>query len=163
GLNKLVRGIVQEAVTAAQVLTQYTQNQIFQQIQPHIQFAEQQRNAVLADQYFSKNPNHRGLDPLIQAVHQQLLTEKFRAQTPQQLFDEVAKRVDELVNQLGVNPQGQGQQGQQSAMNVHQVQSQQAPTQQTRMSTLTRGGQGGTGAPSNSGSSKQSTAQRLFG
>src|SRR5690606_11313051 len=34
GLNKLVRGIVQEAVTAAQVLTQYTKIRFFNRFSP---------------------------------------------------------------------------------------------------------------------------------
>lgn len=153
-LNKLVEGSVKQAVTMAYHVLQDQMGQFNSRIQPYMSFADEQREQMLRNQYFAEFPDHKSLDPIIEQVHQQLKSSGYKPKNTKELFTEVGKRVNAIVDQLkaAAGVTGGGAQGATAgAQGGGQQQVQQQASQKPQMSSLKSGGQGGEPAGSSSG------------
>lgn len=157
-LNDVLQKVVRQAVTMSHVLLQDQQQQILQQVQPYMQFADTQRQVMLESSFYQQHPDLQASKPVVDAVLKQFQSQGVKFSDEKQLFDAVAQNTKAYLSQLV-------QLGQTAAPTLQgQQQTQNGGTPQgakPSMAALPRGGQGGAGA--SGGSGKVNTAQALFG
>lgn len=143
--QRMGSAMVKNAVTVAGIIIQDEVRKLQAWAQPHIEYAQAQQQGAAQAQYFSDNPTHVGLEPLVAQVAQQMATEKFKG-TPAETFKEVGKRVDALVSRLK-GPLTQPANGTAPAAPAAGA----VKPANTRMSTVSTGGQGGAGGAGGGG------------
>lgn len=135
-MQRIVSAAVKNAVTVSSVLMKDEYEKLMGTLNPHIQFAQEQQRVMTQNQYFSDNPTHVGLEPLVAQVAQQLVQSGFKG-SAKETFSEVAKRVNDLVAKLKIPTKTTEEGG-----TTPPTPTTSAPA---RMSTVTTGGQGGAG------------------
>ena len=155
------QAIVQNALTAANYLQQEQLQNLQQQLNPYMSFADQQREMALQQEFYGANPELKGMEVLVDSAIAQLQTTQKQYKSPQELFTDVKTLVQ---SHLAVMQGGQPQTAQPQSTAAPQPP--QTPVQQKpAMATLSTGGQGGAGQTAGSSSSTpgQNTAKKLFG
>jgi hypothetical protein len=138
-LQEIVSGAVKNAVTVATILMEDGRAKMMGELNPHIEFARQQQQLAAVHEYFEANPTHRGLDPLIGQVAEQLAKSGWgKGKSNKEVMGEVAKRVNDLATQLKVPLAASPA----AATTTVAPATETAPT---RMSTVMTGGQGNAG------------------
>lgn len=155
--GELTQAIVRQAVTMASYQVENTKRQLLEQFSqeygPARQFAIEQQEQRLKEEFFTSHPDLKGYDPLLVQVKDQLLREgqDFKGDK-QAVFKAVADRTRAIIKSLpGLNGQNQQQQPQNGS-----------PRPTGKMSTVSAGGQGGAGAGGGSASGAN-TAKSVFG
>jgi hypothetical protein len=141
--HKMGAAMVKNAVTVAGIIIQDEVRKLQAWAQPHVAYAQQQQANMAQAQYFTDNPTHVGLEPLVAQVAQQMTVEKFKG-TPAETFKEVGARVNALVARLKIPVTQPAANGTAPAAGV-------VKPAATRMSTVSTGGQGGAGGAGGSG------------
>lgn len=146
-LNDVLQGVARQAVTMSHYLIQEAAGGLQQKVAPYMQFADSQRELMLRETFFSRHPDLRGSDVIINAVMTQMAQSGTKFQNNEQLFDAVAQATKAQLSQLGVKGQqiGGGQQ-----------------TVKPGMATLPVGSSGGS-RMAQTGSGGSNTAKSLFG
>ncbi len=150
-LNNILQKAVRQAVTMSHTLAQEKIGAIVQQVQPYMQFADEQRHSLIEQTFFTQNPELVNQRPLVDAVVNAFKQKNVKFNSPQELFTAIATNVKAYQQQLG----GQTQSPRAAAPVA-------APAGKPRMVPLSNGGQGGA-APSGGSSGGKSTAQAIFG
>lgn len=141
-----IDGAVRHAVTVAGVLHKQELDKFNGRVNPYIEFAQQVQAQQARANYLTDNPQHEGLEPLVEQVSKDMLAEGFKG-SQKQVFAEVAKRVEAMATKLKIpraDPKAAGADKGTAAK-----------TGTTRMSTVSAGGQGG--ANGAGGSSKDAS------
>lgn len=156
-LNAMMQKVVRQAVTMSHVLVQEAQNTLQKQVQPYMQFADEQKHSVLESAFYGRHADLQAAKPVVDAVLKQFQGSGQKFANPEQLFDAVAQNTKAYLLQLQ-------QLGQTAApVTQGQVRTQGAPQGgKPRMAALPSGGQGGAGTGA-AASGKTNTAQSLFG
>jgi hypothetical protein len=156
-LNGMMQNVVRQAVTMSHVLVQDLQANFQQQVQPYMQYADEQKHSAMESAFYSQHADLRAAQPVVDAVLKQFQGSGQKFATPEKLFDAVAQNTKAYLLQLQ-------QLGQTATPNTRGPVQTQGVTQQgkPRMAALPSGGQGGAGAGGGN-SGKVNTAQRLFG
>ena len=149
-MQAIVDGVARHAVTVANIINKQELEQHNQRINPYIQFAQEVQAQQARANYLSTNPTHEGLEPLVEQVSRQMMSEKF-AGSQKQVFAEVAKRVEALATTLKIPRANASGAGASDAATEKQKST-------SRMSTVSAGGQGGAGSPISGDKSKDSEA-----
>jgi hypothetical protein len=152
-MSDMLQKAVRQSVTMSSVLVQEAIAQVQQQVQPYMQFADEQQHSALESGFYAKHPDLKSAQPVVEAVLKQFRASGAKFATPQQLFDAAAQNTKAYLLQM----QQLGQTVAPAAQGLQQ-------TQQVKpaMAALPSGGRGGAGnGGGNSG--KVNTAQRLFG
>lgn len=161
-LQRMLDGQAKYALTLAQTAMAAEFKKLRDEYAPLVDYGRKMQVQEAKFGYFEKNPTHKGLEPLVQQVAQQLVTEKFNPKTQEEAFAEVCKRVDALATSLkipretiativqpnaggkGAGTDGQQQQG------------------TTKMSSVSAGGQGGAG-PKGGAVSQDDVEAKIWG
>lgn len=150
-LDNVLQKVARQAVTMAHTLAEERIAALTSQVQPYMQFADEQRMSVMEQNFYQTNPDLKGSEPLVEAVVNAFAQKKVKFNTPQEMFTAIATNVKAYKQQLG----GQTQVPKAPAPV-------QPPAAKPRMAPLSSGGQGGA-APSGGSASGMSTARALFG
>lgn len=159
-LDNILQKAVRQAVTMSHVLVQEAQHKIQTQVQPYMQFADEQKHSALEQAFFTEHKDLEAARPVVDAVLKQFQQSGQKFASPKQLFDAVAQNTKAYllqIQQLGqtVAPAVQG-------LNQQQQQTTVQTTGRSRMAVLPSGGQSGAGTGGGN-SGKTNTAQTLFG
>lgn len=133
-LNEIVQGIYNQATTMAEYRLKMQTEPIMQQIAPLQEQIRQHQLNSLKEEFFARNKDLVGFDPILNAIQQQLTAEGARFATKDEAFKAVGDRARAIIKTLPGVGQANNGQSQQTQQNV----------QPHSMSTLTGGGQGGT-------------------
>ena len=163
--NTMAQGIAKQAFTMAQYQTQQLMEERFgqldQRLQPHLNFAQQQQEAAMAQQFFSQYPDLNGMDQVVNQVTAGLRQEGAQFQTNEQLFAEVARRTQATIQHISGGRQAPGVQGQ--GQTPQQVQQTQQTPQKPGMASVGAGGTGGAGGGQGGNQAKTNAAKAIFG
>jgi len=164
-LNEMMQGAVTQAVTMAYHLIQDQGNKLQQTVQPYMQFADNQREVMLREQFYQSNPDLRGQEMLISAVQTQIVAERQSGQyqpvSEAQVLTDVATRTKALIaqwQQNGQHPQAQPN----GSVPVSQPHSQVKPPM-AALPTTAGGGLAPSAAASKNLPGQNSVAVSLFG
>jgi len=154
-LQAIVDGAVRQAVTMSHYQQQLLQQELQRRYAPMEQYAQQAQEREYRAQFYERNPNFKGYEPVCELVWGRLNQEiangtrqPFR--TVDDAFDAIAKGVDAILAKL---PGGNG-----SNKTVGSI-ARRATS--AKMSTLSGGGQGG--ASREAVNAAKSLAEQLFG
>lgn len=150
-LNGILQKVVRQAVTMAHTLAEQKTTELMQQVQPYMQFADQQRFSGVEQALYQNNPELKGSEPLVEAVVKAFVSKGAKFATPQELFSAITTNVNAYKQRLG-------------GQTTNPVASAPArtPAVKPRMVSLSNGGQGGS-APSGGSGSGRNMVETLFG
>jgi hypothetical protein len=158
-LDSILQKAVRQAVTMSNVLVQEQVAQIQQQVQPYMQFADEQKHSALEQAFYGRHADLQAARPVVDAVLKQFQQGGQKFANPEQLFDAVAQNTKAYLLQL----QQLGQTAAPVTQGQMQTSRREAPVSaKPAMAALPSGGSGGAGAGGGN-SGKTNTAQSLFG
>lgn len=152
-LNSMLQKAVAQAVTMAHVIIQDQQQALVQQVQPYMQFADEQRRGMMEHEFYNTNPDLAQSKPIVDAVLANLRQSGQKFPDAKTLFDTVAKQSKAYLShltQLGQTAPG-APNGQQSTQGG-----------KPPMAVQPSGGSGGSGVKSGNAGGQNKTAASLF-
>lgn len=165
-LTTMLHGAAKQATTIASYLLNHEVQQLKDFIQPAIQMAQEKQLEAMKVEFFEKNQDLKGLDPLLVLIRDQFVAKGTKFKTKDEAFKAVAeearKQIEAIPGLKAANAANLAAAGQ----NTQQGQQGQQTSQQTaRKMPALSGGQGQRGAGdtgATSGAGAKSTAERIF-
>ena len=160
--QELAHGAARQAVTIASHLIANQIAEIRGQFQPAMDMAQERAMEQAKTEFFEKNPDLKGLDPLLVLIRDQMVAKGVKFKTKEEAFKAVADEARKQMEALpGLRTGANGGAGGAGAAG------QGAGNPPSRMPTLSGGkGSGGAGdgaAASGGAGNKPNTAKRIFG